>query len=384
MSKNTQTKPVKNCRYLIVAGGTGGHIFPAMAVAKELLACGSHVSWLGTEHGMEQGIVAAENIPLHTIAMKGFRGKGGLQKLLTPLLLCLSVFQAMKVIRQTRSSVIVGFGGFVAAPGGIAARLLGKKLIIHEQNAVAGSTNRLLNKLAHQTLEAFPKTLPNASHVGNPIRANIVNLINKKIDKEVASSISSLNIMVMGGSLGAKAINDIAPKAFSYLLTETSKINTSLVVNVWHQTGKGKKDAVTTAYETLQMSARVEEFIDDVAAAYAWADIIICRAGALTVSEITVASVPAVFIPLPSAIDNHQYHNAQWLVENGAACLIEQKQLTAESLSQLLLKLASNNNQLNHMREQLKKVALPNSTKKVADYCQALCTPSIKEVNHAV
>ena len=168
------------------------------------------------------------------------------------------------------------------------------------------------------------------------------------------------------------------------LFLNYSKINTSLVVNVWHQTGKGKKDAVTTAYETLQMSARVEEFIDDVAAAYAWADIIICRAGALTVSEITVASVPAVFIPLPSAIDNHQYHNAQWLVENGAACLIEQKQLTAESLSQLLLKLASNNDQLNHMREQLKKVALPNSTKKVADYCQALCTPSIKEVNHAV
>ena len=170
--KNT----MKDCRYLIMAGGTGGHIFPAMAVAKELIARGAHVSWLGTANGMEQRIVAAENITLHTITMKGFRGKSVGQKLLAPFLLCQSVFQAMRVIRQTRSTVIIGFGGFVAAPGGIAARLLGKKLVVHEQNAVAGSTNRLLNKLAHQTLEAFPNTLPNASHVGNPIRADILAL----------------------------------------------------------------------------------------------------------------------------------------------------------------------------------------------------------------
>ncbi len=379
MSAIANKNTIKHCRYLIMAGGTGGHIFPAMAVAKELISRGAEVHWLGTTQGMEQRIVTAENIPLHTITMKGFRGKSWGQKLLAPFLLCRSIFQAMKIIRQTRSFVIVGFGGFVAAPGGIAARLLGKKLIVHEQNAVAGSTNRLLNKLAHQTLEAFPNTLPNACHVGNPIRAEIVALNNVE-----ASSTSSLNIMVMGGSLGAKVINEIAPSAFACLLAEIKKTDASLTVNLWHQTGKGKKDAVTTAYEVLDIDVRVEEFVADVAAAYTWADIIICRAGALTVSEVAVALVPAIFIPLPSAIDNHQYHNAQWLVENDAACILEQKQLTAESLSQLLLTLTKNKEQLNHMCEQLKKVALPNATEKVTDYCHALCTPLIKEVNHAV
>lgn len=384
MSSIANKNTIKHCRYLIMAGGTGGHIFPAMAVAKELISRGAEVHWLGTAQGMEQRIVTAENIPLHTITMKGFRGKSLMQKLLAPFLLCRSICQAMKIIRQTRSSVIVGFGGFVAAPGGIAARLLGKKLIVHEQNAVAGSTNRLLNKLAHQTLEAFPNTLPNACHVGNPIRAEIVALNKIELNKKRSSSTSSLNIMVMGGSLGAKAINETAPSAFACLLAEIKKTDALLTVNLWHQTGKGKKDAVTTAYEALDIDVRVEEFVDDVAAAYIWADIIICRAGALTVSEVAVALVPAIFIPLPSAIDNHQYHNAQWLVENDAACILEQKQLTAESLSQLLLTLTNNKEQLNHMCEQLKKIALPNATEKVTDYCHALCTPLIKEVNHAV
>jgi UDP-N-acetylglucosamine--N-acetylmuramyl-(pentapeptide) pyrophosphoryl-undecaprenol N-acetylglucosamine transferase len=380
---------IKNCRYLIMAGGTGGHIFPALAVAKELLSRGAEVNWLGATQGMEQHIVAEENIPLHTITMKGFRGKSLGQKLLAPILLCGSVFQAMRIIRQTRSSVIVGFGGFVAAPGGIAARLLGKKLIVHEQNAVAGSTNRLLNKFAHQTLEAFPKTLPNASHVGNPIRAEIVALTKTALTKATLSkkepSLSpSLNILIMGGSLGAKAINDAAPSAFVCLLNEIEKTGTPLTINIWHQTGKGKKETVATEYQTLEVSARIDEFVDDVAAAYAWADIIVCRAGALTVSEVAVASVPAIFIPLPSAIDNHQYYNAQWLVENDAACLIEQKLLTAESLSQSLLTLVNNEEKLNYMSEQLAKIALPNATKKVADYCHALCASIIKEVNHAV
>ncbi|MFT6255173.1 MAG: UDP-N-acetylglucosamine--N-acetylmuramyl-(pentapeptide) pyrophosphoryl-undecaprenol N-acetylglucosamine transferase, partial [Granulosicoccus sp.] len=247
------------CRYLIMAGGTGGHVFPAMAVAKELMERGAIVSWLGTAQGMESTIVPAENIPLHTIAIKGFRGKSCLQKLIAPLLLIRSIFQAMQIIRQTQSTIIVGFGGFVAAPGGIAARLLGKKLIIHEQNSVAGSTNKLLNKLAHKTLEAFPDTLANAIHVGNPVRSEITNLNPTKQLK--ALSEKSLHVLVMGGSLGAKAINDIAPSAFARTVQLIHENNTSLAIDIWHQTGKGKQHSVNEDYKTLGVTAKVDEFI---------------------------------------------------------------------------------------------------------------------------
>jgi UDP-N-acetylglucosamine--N-acetylmuramyl-(pentapeptide) pyrophosphoryl-undecaprenol N-acetylglucosamine transferase len=369
------------CRYLIMAGGTGGHIFPAMAVAKKLMQRGATVSWLGTSQGMESTIVPAENIPLHTIVIKGFRGKSRLQKLIAPLLLIRSVFQAIQVIRQTQSTVIVGFGGFVAAPGGIAARLLGKKLIIHEQNSVAGSTNKLLNKLAHQTLEAFPNTLVNAMHVGNPIRSEITDL--SDVDKSKTFPGQSLNVLVMGGSLGAKAINDIAPNAFSRTVQLMQENNASLAMNIWHQTGKGKQVSVNEDYKTLNVTAVVDEFIGDVATAYVWADIIICRAGALTVSEVAIAGVPAIFIPLPLAIDNHQYHNAKWLVDSGASLLIEQKNLTSESLSECLMTLMSDNEKLFHMKTELQKAALPKATDQVVDYCEALCVSSTKESRHA-
>jgi len=364
-----------------MAGGTGGHIFPAMAVAKKLIQRGGTVSWLGTLHGMESAIVPAENIPLHTITIKGFRGKNWLQKMIVPLLLIRSIFQAIQVIRQTRSTVVIGFGGFVAAPGGIAARLLGKKLIIHEQNSIAGSTNKLLNKLSHQTLEAFPNTLANGIHVGNPIRLEITDLNNTKQSNDASKK--SLHVLVMGGSLGAKAINDIAPSAFALTSELTRKNSTLLVIDVWHQTGKGKQNRVNEDYKTLNVAAKVDEFIDDIAAAYAWADVIICRAGALTVSEVAIAGVPAIFIPLPSAIDNHQYHNAKWLVNNNAALLVEQENLTDESLSECLMTLVNDNQKLLHMKIELQHLALPKATDHVVAYCEALCTASAKEIRHA-
>ncbi|MFT7387904.1 MAG: UDP-N-acetylglucosamine--N-acetylmuramyl-(pentapeptide) pyrophosphoryl-undecaprenol N-acetylglucosamine transferase [Candidatus Endobugula sp.] len=372
---------VHPCSYLIMAGGTGGHIFPAMAVAKKLIQRGATVSWLGTLHGMESAIVPAENIPLHTITIKGFRGKNWLQKMIVPLLLIRSIFQAIQVIRQTRSTVVIGFGGFVAAPGGIAARLLGKKLIIHEQNSIAGSTNKLLSKLSHQTLEAFPNTLVNGIHVGNPIRSEITDLNNTKQSNDAPKK--TLHVLVMGGSLGAKAINDIAPSAFALTSKLTRKDSALLVVDVWHQTGKGKQNRVNEDYKTLNVAAKVDEFIDDVAAAYAWADVIICRAGALTVSEVAIAGVPAIFIPLPSAIDNHQYHNAKWLVNNNAALLVEQKNLTDESLSECLMTLVNDNQKLLHMKIELQHLALPKATDHVVAYCEALCTASAKEIRHA-
>lgn len=370
------------CRYLVMAGGTGGHIFPAIAVAKELQKRGASVAWLGTS-GMESTIVPNNHIAFYSLPVKGFRGKGLLQQLLAPLYLLSSVFQAMKIIRKTQSDVVVGFGGFVAAPGGIAARLMGKSLIIHEQNSIAGSTNKLLNKLANKSLSAFPDALPKAVHVGNPVRSEIVDL---HLVEHAASQASdnTFNVLITGGSLGAKAINDVVPGAIAHLMSSIKQQNPMLNIEVLHQTGKGKQASVTEAYARLGVKATTEEFISDVAAAYQWADIVICRAGALTVSEIAVASVPAIFIPLPSAIDNHQYHNAKWLVDNEAACLIEQKTLTDIALAQCLIELAVDHKKLSAMKTILHGLALPKATECVTDYCEALCASSTKRTNHAI
>ncbi len=352
---------MSHCRYLIMAGGTGGHIFPALAVAKELSNQGAEVVWLGTAQGMEASLVPKEDIVLKTIAIKGFRGKRWLSKLAVPFLLCRAVIQAMRIIQDVKPSVVVGFGGFVAAPGGIAARLLGKKLLIHEQNSVAGTTNKMLAKIANKTLEAFPNSLPDAVHVGNPVRSNILSLHgqNKKTHSD------QINVLIVGGSLGAKAINDIVPFAFADMQKQH--------FNVWHQTGKNKIKDVLENYRQLGVNAQVDEFISDMHQAYLWADIVICRAGALTVSEVAVAEVPAVFIPLPSAIDNHQYHNALWLANNEAAIVIEQKELTKESLVNTLAELHANKEKLQLMRAKLHNLALPNAANEAANHCLALC-----------
>ncbi len=357
--------------YLFMAGGTGGHIFPALAVAKELQQRGSQVHWLGTSAGMEAHLVPAENIKLHTIEIKGFRGKRVLAKLMMPILLCRAVFQAISVIREIQPNAVVGFGGFVAAPGGIAARLLGKKLIIHEQNSVAGTTNKLLNKLANQSLEGFPNSLKKAVHIGNPVRPDICEISNSETiesNTEIEGN-KKIKLLITGGSLGAQAINNIVPQVLAGMDVQVRP-------EIWHQTGKNKKDNVEQAYNTLAVDARIEEFIGDVAAAYRWADIMICRAGALTVSEVAVAGIPAIFIPLPGAIDNHQYHNAKWLADNKAAILIEQKDLTQETLKEALSSLSEHREVLNNMRIQLKKIALPHATEKAANYCE--------ELSHAV
>lgn len=348
-------------RYLIMGGGTGGHIFPALAVANELKARGATVAWLGTEHGMEARIVASADIPLYPITIKGFRGKGLVQKLLAPFLLCRAVWQAITIIRQFKPSVVIGFGGFVAAPGGIASRLLGKPLVIHEQNSVAGSSNRLLAKMATKKLAGFPDALEGAMYIGNPVRTDITAVTHKF----AINAAMPLRVLIMGGSLGAKAINDVVPLAIA-------AVEPSKRPQVWHQTGRDKKAPVTETYKEQQLTARVDEFIHDVAEAYAWADILICRAGALTVSEVAAAGVPAIFIPLPSAIDNHQYFNAKWLVDNHAGILLEQKELTAESLQSLLNDLSDHREKLKIMHQQLKKLALPNAANQVANQCEEL------------
>lgn len=368
----------KSCSYLIMAGGTGGHIFPAMAVARSLIERGAEVHWLGTAAGMEHQLVPSENIPLHLIQIKGFRGKGFLAKILTPFILSYAVFQSVKIIIKLKPTAIVGFGSYIAAPGGIAARLLGKKLIIHEQNSVAGSTNKFLSKISSCNLEAFPNSLSNAKRVGNPIRSEIKALFDKPLERllEITSQ-NKKKLLVMGGSLGAAAINQIIPDVISKLAPEKRP-------EIWHQAGKGKNIDVVNDYQTDGVSARVEEFIADVAAAYRWADIIICRAGALTVSEIAVAGVPAIFIPYPHAIDNHQFYNAQWLVENKAAYSIEQKVLTVESLSLLLNNMLSDETILSSMSINLKKIAMPDATEQVVAVCERACRGDSLDVDKLI
>jgi UDP-N-acetylglucosamine--N-acetylmuramyl-(pentapeptide) pyrophosphoryl-undecaprenol N-acetylglucosamine transferase len=264
---------------------------------------------------------------------------------------------------KKKPSVVIGFGGFVTAPGGIAARLLGKKLIIHEQNSIAGSANRLLAKIAHKNLTAFPHSLDNSIHVGNPVRSSITSI---GINDQLVSKVNNLRLLIIGGSLGAKAINDVIPYA-------VNSMDEQCRPEVWHQTGKDKQEPVSKAYKKLKINARIDEFVDDMAEAYAWADLLVCRAGALTVSEVAVAGVPAIFIPLPSAIDNHKYYNAKWLVDNNAALLVEQKNCNQQDLSQLLSKLNVNRDELKKMHVQLKKIALPEATNQVANHCEELC-----------
>lgn len=349
--------------YLIMAGGTGGHIFPALAVAKKLLKNNAKVYWLGTAKSMEERLLATEDVELKTITVKGFRGKHMLDKLLAPLFLLAAVLQSIKIILLLKPDVVIGFGGFVSAPGGIAAKLLGRKLVIHEQNSVAGSTNKLLARWANKILEAFSGSLHRAIHVGNPVREPLLAISKNYLKQDIAAR--RLKLLVMGGSLGAVAINEVVPMALAELPANYKP-------EVWHQTGRDKKLQVEESYKNIEINVRIDEFIEDMADAYQWADIVICRAGALTVSELAVVGLPAIFIPLPSAIDNHQFYNAKWLVDNQAAIMLEQKNMTHSVIAEKLLELKKSSNMLLTMHDNLKKIALPEATSRVANYCEEL------------
>ena len=357
--------------YLLMAGGTGGHVFPALAVAKELLRRGAEVSWLGTSTHIESKVVAGENIPFYAISVKGVRGKHWLSKLSAPFMLVAAVFQAVNILLKVKPSVVIGFGGFVSAPGALAAKLLNRKLIIHEQNAVAGTTNRLLARLATKKLVGFDGSLPGALYVGNPVRNEIVALSqsNSKIRAVKKDTEEPVKLLIIGGSLGAQALNKVVPAGLA-LLPEL------LRPQVWHQTGKDKQIGLDKYYSNNHISARVTEFIDDMATAYDWADLVICRAGALTVSEISVAGLPALFIPFPYAVDDHQSQNARWLVARGAALEEQQMTLTAERLATVLQSLLQDKQRLIDMAEAAKALSLPEATVRVADICEEVASAS--------
>ncbi len=316
-----------------MAGGTGGHIFPGLAVAEKLKSEGWHIHWLGTADRMEADIVPKHGFDISFISISGLRHKNLLAWLKLPFKLVNSLLQALAVIRKIKPDAVLGMGGYASAPGGLAAWLMNKPLVVHEQNAAAGLTNRLLARIANKVCCAFPdafKSTVSMQVVGNPLRASIGEHTAQDNSDEVVVKTSN-NILVIGGSLGAQVLNQVVPKSFARLAKVTSSVDCNdetLPFNIWHQTGKGKQQDVIDAYnqqDLVNEQVRVTEFIDDIANAYQWADVVICRAGALTVSELAMAATPAIFVPLPHAVDDHQTKNAQYLVSRGGAVLVKQR-----------------------------------------------------------
>lgn len=344
---------------LIMAGGTGGHVFPALAIADALRANGSEIAWLGTQRGIEARLVPQAGIPLFFVTVTGLRGKGPLALLKAPWQLLKAVYESIRLLKRLRPACVLGMGGFAAGPGGLAAWLLRCPLVIHEQNAVAGTTNRLLSRLANRVLVAFPDALPKARWVGNPVRSAIADL-----PEPAARAIGQhrpLRMLVLGGSLGAHALNVALPDALH-----------GRAVEVLHQSGVNDAESVAAAYQQAGVTARVEAFIDDMPAAYGWADLAVCRAGALTVAELSAAGLAAVLVPYPHAIDDHQTRNAEWLAASGAAIVLPQVQLEAGALPAVLDRLLADPAQLVVMANAARSKARPDAAQQAAQFCEEL------------
>jgi UDP-N-acetylglucosamine--N-acetylmuramyl-(pentapeptide) pyrophosphoryl-undecaprenol N-acetylglucosamine transferase len=340
-----------------MAGGTGGHVFPALAVADELRARGVEVTWLGTRSGIEAEVVPKAGFPIDYINIAGLRGKSLLSWLAAPFKLFQALSQALGVLRARRPAAVLGMGGFVAGPGGVAAWLSRRPLLIHEQNARAGLTNKLLAPLAARVMEAFPGTFTarlRAVHTGNPLRRGFVQGEAKREHG------GPLRLLVVGGSLGAARLNEVVPQALALLSPEARP-------EVWHQAGKRNLDAAHQTYTQAGITAQVVPFIDEMAAAYRWADVVLCRAGAMTVAELAAAGAASILVPFPFAVDDHQTANAHYLADQDAAVLLPQAQLTAASLCALLQQLTPE--RLRAMADAARRLALPEATARVADLC---------------
>ena len=350
---------------LIMAGGTGGHVFPALAVAEYLRARDWRVVWLGTRSGLEARVVPAHGIPIEWVSVAGLRGKGWLAWLTAPLRLAFAYGQALRIVRRHRPAVVLGAGGFVTGPGGVAARTLRRPLVIHEQNAIAGLTNRWLARIATEVLEAFPGSFgkrTRARAIGNPVRSAIALI--EAPESRMRGRSGRARLLVVGGSLGARRLNTIVPRALAQLGPAGRP-------EVWHQAGeRGLADA-EGAYQECGVEARVVPFIDDMAAAYAWCDLIICRAGALTISELAAAGLGAILVPFPFAVDDHQTANARFLVDAGAAVLIADADLTPERLAGEIATLVADRPMLLAMAQCARALARPTATAELAGACIA-------------
>jgi len=345
---------------LIMAGGTGGHVFPALACAHEFQSRGYKVHWLGTPRGIENEVVPAAGLPLHLIEVSGLRGKSVASLLKAPWQLLRSLWQARRVMRQLQPVCVLGLGGYVTGPGGLAARLAGVPLVIHEQNAVAGTANRSLAPFAARVCEAFPGTFAASDKrrtTGNPVRTEL-------FLETPRDSLADRRprLLVLGGSLGAEPLNKLLPDALA-------QVSSELRPEVFHQAGRQHADITRERYEAAGVTAQVAPFIKDMASAYAWADLVICRAGALTVCELAAAGLPSFLVPLPHAIDDHQTHNAEYLAKEGAALLLPQATTDAAALAAQLTEVLMQPEKLKAMGATARRLSRPDATRTVVDIC---------------
>ena len=368
----------KSKTILLMAGGTGGHIFPALAVGKELQQQGWKLHWLGSEGGMEEELVPKHNIRMTLLPVKGIRKKGFASLIKAPVQLIKSIWLARKAIKKIKPDVALGMGGFASGPGGLATKLCGVPLVLHEQNAIAGMTNQQLNRFSNITLQAYPGAFVDADKVatvGNPVRTDLMNIRSAK--ERIKLEEGSINLLVVGGSRGAMVLNQKIPAMLDI-------INGGLQVNVRHQCGRGNLGDVAARYKELKnplVEHDVTEFIDDMSAAYEWADLVICRAGALTVAEIAMAGSAAIFVPYPHAVDDHQTHNARYLADQGGAVIIQQHDLEIESLAQQITALANDKNRIIEMATIAKSLAKPKATEQVAEYCKRAAVGQFELMN---
>lgn len=348
-------------KILIAAGGTGGHVFPALAVAKVLMRRGHEVVWMGAPDSFEARVVPAAGIAFEFVRVKGLRGKGLIKLLGAPLLLARALLDALKVLRRQQPQLVLGMGGFAAGPGGLAAWLARRPLMIHEQNAAPGLTNRLLARIAQVVLEAFPNTFDGAQTVGNPVRAGFAEL--PEPARRLANRKGPPRLLVLGGSQGARALNEIVPAALALMPASQRPL-------VHHQAGR-TLDIAKAAYAKAAVAADVLAFIDDMPAAYAWADLVVCRAGASTIAELAAAGCASLLVPFPHAVDDHQTKNGQYLVDAGAALMVPEALLDATTLANLLVRLFSQREQLVMMATAARTAAWPAADERIADICVA-------------
>ncbi len=345
-------------RVMIMAGGTGGHVFPALAVAEWLRNDDHQVSWMGSPYGLEAKVVPAAGFSLDKINVRGLRRKGMTSLLGAPAMLIRALWQADRILRHRQPQVVLGMGGYAAGPGGMMACLRGIPLVIHEQNRVPGTTNRWLAPRAERVLEGFPDTFADGLHpcwTGNPLRPEIQELGTKELLPGPV-----LRVLVLGGSQGAKVLNHVVPQALADMKGR---------IKVWHQCGTGNQGELEACYQALGIEAKVAEFIREMAAAWQWADLAICRSGAMTVSELAAAGVPAILVPYPFAVDDHQTRNAEYLVQRGGAKLLPQNCLSAESLGQEIHRLVGHPERLREMGLAAHRAARPDATETVAQIC---------------
>ncbi len=364
------TMPREDMTVLIMAAGTGGHVFPALSIARKLRKHNVRTEWMGTHQGMENQLLEGTGIKIHAVSAKGLKGKGVVRLLFAPFMLVQALIQSIRVLSSVNPDCVLGMGGFVSGPGGLAAKITGRKLVIHEQNAVPGFTNKLLSKIANLVFEAFPNTFPDSDKVlytGNPLRSEIAELAEKPRQYEKSSR--SLRILVLGGSQGALAINEVVPE----LIADWPEQNRP---HVLHQSGERTLEETQMLYKNIGLSSvegvEVVPFISNMADAYGWADLVICRSGASTVSEIAAVGLPSILIPYPHHSDQQQKHNANWLVSAGAAFLLEQKDLTLATLRSLLLDLHTDRSKLQKMSDAARSISICDADELIVSRCMEL------------